>query len=75
MVEVFRSFPLHREAVRVQLRSCADIQRALQKVCTCSDSVVVGGVVGGCGLTTVGGYDVVQCGRSQIYANHSLYCQ
>jgi DNA mismatch repair ATPase MutS len=38
VVEVFHSFPLHREAVRVQLRSCADVQRALQKVATMSCS-------------------------------------
>ncbi|CAI8008128.1 DNA mismatch repair protein MutS [Geodia barretti] len=37
-VEVFHLFPLHREAVRVQLRSCADVQRTLQKVAIMSCS-------------------------------------
>ena len=31
-VELFRSLPLHREALRVKLRSCTDLERALQKV-------------------------------------------
>ena len=32
MVELFRTLPLHREALRVQLKSCSDLERALQKV-------------------------------------------